>query len=43
MAINVIFNKTDYEISERKRELWDKYNRIIQWGRLHPLRFAEIF
>ena len=43
MGINVIFNKTDYEISERKRELWDKYNRIIQWGRLHPLRFAEIF
>ena len=43
MAINVIFNKTDYEISERKREIWDKYNRIIQWGRKHPLRFAEIF
>lgn len=43
MSINVIFNKTDYEISERKRELWDKYNRIIQWGRMHPLRFAEIF
>lgn len=43
MSINVIFNKTDYEISERKRELWDKYNKIIQWGRMHPLRFAEIF
>lgn len=43
MGLNIIFNKTDYEISERKRELWDKYNKIIQWGRMHPLRFAEIF
>ena len=43
MAINVIFNQFDYEISERKKEVWDKYNRIIQWGRQHPLRFAEIF
>ena len=43
MAINVIFNQFDYEISERKKEIWDKYNKIIQWGRKHPLRFAENF
>lgn len=43
MAINVIFNQFDYEISERKKEIWDKYNKIIQWGRKHPLRFAETF
>jgi hypothetical protein len=43
MSINVIFNKTDYEISERKKETWDKYNKVIQWGRQHPLRFAEMF
>lgn len=43
MAINVIFNKFDYEISERKREVWDKYVRIINWGRMHPERFAENF
>ena len=43
MGINVIFNQFDYEISERKKEIWDKYNKVIQWGRKHPLRFAEIF
>lgn len=43
MAINVIFNQFDYEISERKKEVWDRYNKIIQWGRKHPLRFAEMF
>ena len=43
MGINVIFNQFDYEISERKREIWDKYNKVIQWGRKHPLRFAETF
>ena len=39
MGINVIFNQFDYEISERKKEIWDKYNKVIQWGRKHPLRF----
>jgi hypothetical protein len=43
MGINVIFNKFDYEISQRKKEVWDKYNKVIQWGRQHPLRFAETF
>ena len=43
MAINVIYNQFDYEINQRKKEVWDKYNEIIQWGRMHPLRFAEIF
>ena len=41
--INVIFNQFDYEISERKKEIWDRYNKVIQWGRKHPLRFAEKF
>ena len=41
--INVIFNQFDYEISERKKEIWDRYNKVIQWGRQHPLRFAEKF
>lgn len=43
MGVNVIFNQTEYEISQRKKELWDKYNKVIQWGRKHPLRFAEQF
>ncbi len=41
--INVIFNQFDYEVSERKKEIWDRYNKVIQWGRKHPLRFAERF
>ena len=28
--INVIFNQFDYEISERKKEIWDRYNKVIQ-------------
>lgn len=43
MGINVIFNETDYEISIRKQETWDRYNKVIQWGRQHPVRFMEQF
>lgn len=43
MGINVIFNKTEYDLSNRKLELLDKYNRVIQWGRQHPVRFMEHF
>lgn len=43
MGVNVIFNETDYEISIRKQETWDRYNKVIQWGRKHPVRFMEQF
>lgn len=43
MAINVIYNQSNYELSQRRKEIWDKYNKIILWGRKHPLRFAEHF
>ena len=41
--INVIFNKFDYEISTRKREIFEKYNKVIQWGRRNPVKFMEKF
>lgn len=41
--INVIYNRTDYEILERQKEAFDKYCQIIQWGRRNPTRFMEQF
>lgn len=41
--INVIFNKSDYEISQRKIEMFEKYNKVIQWGRREPVKFMELF
>lgn len=41
--INVIYNKSDYEISQRKMEMFDKYLKVIQWGRRNPVKFMEIF
>lgn len=43
IMINVIYNKTKYDISQRKIEGFEKYNKIIQWGRRHPVRFMERF
>ena len=41
--INVIFNKADYEISQRKIDMFEKYNKVIQWGRREPVKFMELF
>ncbi len=41
--INVIFNTFDYEILPKQKETYDKYCKIIQWGRKYPTRFAETF
>lgn len=43
MGVNVIFNDINYQILPKQRELFDQYNKIIQWGRRHPTRFAEQF
>ena len=43
MAINVIFNDFSYEILPKRKEVFDKYNEILQWGRRHPTRFIEDF
>lgn len=39
--INVIFNDPHYEIMPKRKEMFDKYCKILQWGRRHPTRFAE--
>lgn len=41
--INVIFNDFSYEIAPKQKETFDKYCKIIQWGRKHPTRFLEDF
>ena len=41
--INVIYNNSDYEITQRKMEIFDKYLKVIQWGRRNPVRFMEMF
>ena len=41
--VNVIFNDLNYEILPKKLETFEKYCKILQWGRQHPTRFAEQF
>ena len=41
--INVIFNDFDYEITQKKMEIFDKYNKVIQWGRRNPVKFMELY
>ncbi len=31
------------ELSQRKKELYYKYSRVLQWGRAHPVEFASRF
>ena len=39
--INVIFNKSEYELSQRKIDMYEKYLKMIQWGRREPVHFME--
>lgn len=41
--VNVIFNMASYEVLPRQMETWDKYCKIINWGRANPTRFLEDF
>lgn len=41
--VNVIYKLSDYELSLRKKEAFEKYNKIIIWGRQHPDRFIAHF
>ena len=41
LMINVIYNKSDYELSKRKIEMFEKYLKMIQWGRREPVKFME--
>ena len=40
---NIIFNQSDYEISQKKMEIFEKFNKVIQWGRREPVKFIEKF
>lgn len=39
--ISVYNNLLDNEVNIRKQEIFERYNRLIQWGRKHPTRFIE--
>lgn len=41
--INVIFRDFSYEILPKRLETYDKYCKIIRWGRRNPTRFLETF
>lgn len=40
---NIIFNQSDYEIAQKKMETFEKFNKVIQWGRREPVKFMEKF
>ena len=41
--VNTLYGDFDYQITPKQMEIFDKYCRIIQWGRQHPTRFLEEF
>lgn len=41
--INVIFNDINTEIMPKQLEQFEKYCKVLQWGRRHPTRFVEQF
>lgn len=41
--INVIFNDLNCEILPKRLETYEKYSKILQWGRANPTRFLEQF
>ena len=43
MALTIITKPTDKEISARKMETYEKYGKIIIWGRTHPTAFVSRF
>lgn len=43
MAITILNKPSQKEISQRKLETYDKYSKIIQWGRAYPVEFTSRF
>jgi len=43
MSINVLFRDTNYNILPKQKEVFDKYCKILAWGRRNPTRFLEQF
>ena len=43
MAVTVISKKTSKEISQRRLEQYDRYSKVIDWGRAYPIEFGQRF
>ena len=43
MALTVFKSSSSKEISQRKLEAYEKYCKVIQWGRANPVEFAGLF
>lgn len=41
--INCLYNDFNYDLLPKRKELFEKYTKIIQWGRRNPTRFIEDF
>ena len=37
----ILSKESKKEFSQRKLETYDRYNRVINWGRKYPVDFAE--
>lgn len=43
MSVTLINKPSQKEISQRKLETFDKYSKVIQWGRAYPVEFTSRF
>ncbi len=43
MSITLLTKPSQKEISQRKLETYDKYSKVIQWGRAYPVEFTSRF
>ena len=43
MSLTIINSKSPKEVSLRRMETYEKYSRIINWGRQNPVKFASRF
>ena len=41
--MNILIPMTKKELSQRKLKAYDDMCNIINWGRKHPIKFAEHF
>lgn len=41
--MEILVKETKKELSQRKLETYERYSRVIQWGRRNPVRFASRF
>ena len=43
MSLSIVVRPGCKEVSQRKLELYDKYNQVIHWGRQNPVKFMSRF